>query len=237
MPLAAGLTVVNACVIIFIRADVAVRTLRTGHAALVGGRADSIVPGIDGRGTRQERDGLGEAAVIAERAKQGISGDDVRAACDTHPARHCRSLLGVLACHSCKSALQWEPYCPRKSCCGSVGLPSVLYIPPPLVLCRVAAEGDVRQRRTAGIVVHPAAADCAELPLKVTFVNVGLLESLYIPPPWYACRVAAEGDVRQRRMLLASLYIPPPLRTRRVAAEGDVRQRRTAAESLYIPPP
>jgi hypothetical protein len=46
--------------------------LRTGHAALVGGRTKKVIPGIDRRGACQERDGLGEAAVVAERAKLGI---------------------------------------------------------------------------------------------------------------------------------------------------------------------
>ena len=51
----------------------------------------------------------------------------------------------------------------------------------------------------------------AELPLKVTFVNVGLLTVVVHPAAVVARRVAAEGDVRQRRMLLDVLYIPPPL--------------------------
>jgi len=104
----------------------------------------------------------------------------------------------------------------------SVGLLESLFMPPPLLISGlatpttttgrhnrlVAGEGDVRQNRIAGPVLHPtaeiagvatkgnaseggstakfivhSAAEPAALLAKVTLVSAGLLESLYIPPP------------------------------------------------------
>ena len=57
-----------------------------------------------------------------------------------------------------------------------------LYIPPP-TCGRVAPEGAVGQRRRGSVVVHPAAVEVAELPVKVQLVSAGEELQLYIPPP------------------------------------------------------
>ena len=67
----------------------------------------------------------------------------------------------------------------------------------------------------------------AELPLKVTFVNVGLLCTLYIPPPLHPCRVAAEGDVRQRRT--AGIVVHPAATGSTVVARECAARHRQGA--------
>jgi hypothetical protein len=60
-------------------ADIAMPALGTGYPALVSGRADGIVAFVEGGGTRQERDGQGDAAIITQLAELGIGYDGVRA--------------------------------------------------------------------------------------------------------------------------------------------------------------
>ena len=60
-------------------ADIAVRAVRATYPALVRGRADGVIPRVDGRGAPLNRDGLGEATVIPECAKPGVAGKDMRA--------------------------------------------------------------------------------------------------------------------------------------------------------------
>jgi len=91
---------------------------------------------------------------------------------DGHPPWMTLSLtVGKLAL-LCKTALRrWEPGCPRKSCCESLGCwKSYTFHPPVGVARRIAAEGDIYQHRAAGRVVESAAV--------------------------IVRRIAAEGDVR-----------------------------------------
>ncbi len=58
-------------------ADITACTLRTGYAALVSCRARGGIACVDGRTAGQQGHGLGQAAIIRQRAKQGIVPDDI----------------------------------------------------------------------------------------------------------------------------------------------------------------
>jgi hypothetical protein len=76
---------------------------------------------------------------------------------------------------------------------------------------------------------------CPELPLKVTFVNVGLLESLYIPPPDCA-ELSLKVTFVNVGLLPEVLYIPLPLPHAKLPLKVTFVNA-GLLESLYIPLP
>src|SRR5262252_2439643 len=118
------------------RADVAMRTLRAHHAALVGERAGAVAAGVDRRTAAAGPDRLREPTVVAQGAEQWVARNQVRA----------RTAGGTTALH--------DAGCDRRRRVAIDDLGAAR-------TCRVAPQDDVGQNRAAaaeyGVVIHRAA--------------------------------------------------------------------------------